>query len=58
MSQVTDPEWQEFAIMNDELDEQEGNGPAADGYPVTFIVSLITRWIVGFSMNPDPLQLC
>lgn len=36
---VTDPEWQEYAIMNDELDEEEGNGPAADGFPVTFIVS-------------------
>jgi hypothetical protein len=27
--------------MNDELDESDGEGPAADGYPVTFIVSFI-----------------
>jgi hypothetical protein len=27
--------------MNDELDESDGEGPAADGYPVTFIVSSI-----------------
>jgi hypothetical protein len=30
--------WQEFALMNDEYDEEEARGPAADGYPVTFIV--------------------
>jgi hypothetical protein len=29
--------------MNDELDESDGEGPAADGYPVTFIVSSIAR---------------
>jgi hypothetical protein len=40
---VTDPDWQEFALMNDELDESDGEGPAADGYPVTFIVSSIAR---------------
>lgn len=37
---VTDPEWQAYAIMNDELDEQERRGPGADGYPVTFIWDL------------------
>jgi hypothetical protein len=41
MSQVIDPQWQEYALMNDEYDEEESRGPAADGYPVTFIVSLI-----------------
>lgn len=28
--------------MNDELDEVDGEGPGADGYPVTFIVSHVT----------------
>jgi hypothetical protein len=34
-----DPLWQEYLLMNDEYDEEEARGPAADGYPVTFIVS-------------------
>ncbi|KAH7128121.1 hypothetical protein B0J11DRAFT_431067 [Dendryphion nanum] len=34
---VLDTEWQEFLILDDELDEREKRGPAADGYPVTFI---------------------
>lgn len=34
---TTDPEWQEFLIMNDELDEEERVGNAADGVPVTYI---------------------
>lgn len=42
---VTDPNWQEYIIMNDELDEVDGEGPGADGYPVTFIVSLTAREI-------------
>ena len=35
--QVTDPNWQEFLIHDDEYDEEEANGPAADGYAVTYI---------------------
>lgn len=34
---VLDPEWQEFLILDDELDEVNSVGSAADGYPVTFI---------------------
>lgn len=37
---VLDPEWQEFIVMDDELDELRGNGLAADGYPVTYIWQL------------------
>jgi hypothetical protein len=37
---VLDPEWQEFIILDDELDELRGNGLAADGYPVTYIWQL------------------
>lgn len=35
--QVTDPNWQEFLIHDDEYDEEEKNGPAMDGYAVTYI---------------------
>ena len=34
---TTNTEWQEFLIMNDELDEEERAGNAADGVPVTYI---------------------
>ncbi|KAH6695595.1 hypothetical protein F5X68DRAFT_258181 [Plectosphaerella plurivora] len=34
---VLDPEWQEYLVMDDELDELRGNGPAKDGFPVTYI---------------------
>ncbi|KAH7267772.1 uncharacterized protein BKA55DRAFT_685055 [Fusarium redolens] len=34
---VLDTQNQEFLVMDDELDERDGNGPGADGYPVTFI---------------------
>lgn len=34
---LLDDKWQEFLLLDDELDEQRGNGPAGDGYPVTFI---------------------
>lgn len=34
---VLDPKNQEFLLLDDELDELQGNGPGADGYPVTFI---------------------
>lgn len=37
---VLDPEWQEFIILDDELDELQSNGLAADGYPVTYIWQL------------------
>lgn len=33
---VVDTQWQTNLVMNDELDEQEGAGPASDGFPVTF----------------------
>lgn len=34
---VLNTEWQEYLVLDDELDEQQARGPAADGYPVTFI---------------------
>jgi len=34
---VLDPNWQEFLIMDDELDEYNGTGIAADGFPVSYI---------------------
>ncbi|KAH7363233.1 hypothetical protein B0T11DRAFT_329224 [Plectosphaerella cucumerina] len=34
---VLDPNWQEYLVMDDEIDEIDGNGPAADRYPVTYI---------------------
>jgi len=34
---VLDTKWQEWLIMDDEFDEEEFAGPAADGYPVTYI---------------------
>lgn len=34
---VLDTEWQNFLILDDELDEVRGNGPASDGFPVSFI---------------------
>ncbi|KAF6841003.1 hypothetical protein CMUS01_03723 [Colletotrichum musicola] len=34
---VLDPDWQEWLIMNDEYDEVTAEGPAADGYPVSYI---------------------
>ncbi|KAF2755478.1 hypothetical protein EJ05DRAFT_512987 [Pseudovirgaria hyperparasitica] len=34
---VLDPDWQEYLIMDDEYDEFDRVGPAADGHPVTYI---------------------
>jgi choice-of-anchor B domain-containing protein len=34
---VLDVNNQEFLVLDDELDEQEGAGPGGDGFPVTFI---------------------
>jgi len=34
---VIDPQWQQFLITDDEYDEVRGNGPAKDGYPVSYI---------------------
>ncbi len=34
---VLDPLNQEYLLLDDELDEQKAAGPAADGFPVTFI---------------------
>src|SRR5687767_13316783 len=34
---VNDLQWQEWLFMDDEYDEDELAGPAADGYPVTYI---------------------
>lgn len=34
---VLDTQWQEWLIMDDEYDEEYLSGPAADGYPVTYI---------------------
>lgn len=35
--QVLDANWQEYLVHDDEYDEEEKNGPAADGYAVTYI---------------------
>ncbi|PGH02872.1 hypothetical protein AJ79_07528 [Helicocarpus griseus UAMH5409] len=37
---VLDPDWQHYLLLDDELDEQEQVGPAADGFPVTFIFDI------------------
>lgn len=34
---VLDVNNQEYLLLDDELDEERGNGPAADGFPVTFV---------------------
>ncbi|KAK0716089.1 hypothetical protein B0H67DRAFT_582373 [Lasiosphaeris hirsuta] len=34
---VTNTQWQEFLLLDDELDEVRGAGPAASGYPITYI---------------------
>ncbi|KAF2014313.1 hypothetical protein BU24DRAFT_463111 [Aaosphaeria arxii CBS 175.79] len=34
---VLDPAWQTHLLLDDELDEREKRGPAADGKPVTYI---------------------
>jgi choice-of-anchor B domain-containing protein len=34
---VLDKEWQQYLVMDDEIDELESAGPAADKYPVTYI---------------------
>lgn len=34
---VLDPNNQEFLLLDDELDEEDGAGPASDGFPATFI---------------------
>lgn len=43
---VLDKEWQDFLILDDELDEVDAVGPAADGRPVTYI------WDVRSLANP------
>ena len=35
--QVLNKNWQEYLLMDDEIDELDGNGPAAEGFPVTYI---------------------
>ncbi|KAK0625114.1 hypothetical protein B0T17DRAFT_558289 [Bombardia bombarda] len=37
---VLDPLWQEYLILDDEYDEVDAAGPAADGYPVSYIWSI------------------
>lgn len=34
---VLDPNNQEYLLLDDELDEEDGAGPASDGFPATFI---------------------
>jgi len=51
-----DSQWQEYLLMNDEYDEEEARGPAADGYPVTFIWdirSLEKPKITGYYKHPN-----
>lgn len=37
---VLDRDWQEFINLNDEIDERNSSGPAADGYPITYIFDI------------------
>ncbi|PGH00197.1 hypothetical protein AJ80_09205 [Polytolypa hystricis UAMH7299] len=37
---VLDPEWQQYLLLDDELDEDEAAGPAKDGFPVTYIFDI------------------
>lgn len=37
---VLDPNWQQYLLLDDELDEVEFAGPAADQYPVTYIFDI------------------
>ncbi|KAM0322522.1 hypothetical protein ACHAQA_009368 [Verticillium albo-atrum] len=37
---VLDVNNQEYLFLDDEIDEEEGAGPAADGYPVTYIFDI------------------
>lgn len=39
---VLDRDNQEFLVLDDELDEADGSGPAKDGFPVTFIFDIRT----------------
>jgi choice-of-anchor B domain-containing protein len=34
---VLDPQWQQYLIADDEYDEVDGTGAAADGYPISYI---------------------
>lgn len=43
---VLDTQWQQFIIADDEYDEVDKKGPAADGYPVSYI------WDVSSLENP------
>ena len=33
---MTDPQWQEFLVLDDEYDEVDAVGPGAAGYPITY----------------------
>ncbi|KAF7440133.1 hypothetical protein PC9H_000477 [Pleurotus ostreatus] len=48
---VLDPEWQQYLILDDELDEVNGAGAAADGNAVTYI------WDVSDLENPKQTGL-
>ncbi|KAL2754108.1 hypothetical protein ACRALDRAFT_2138463 [Sodiomyces alcalophilus JCM 7366] len=48
---LLDPQWQEYLLMNDEFDEIDATGPAADGYPVTYI------WDIRSLENPKQTGL-
>jgi choice-of-anchor B domain-containing protein len=48
---VLDPKWQQYLLMDDEVDEIRGSGPAADGYPVTYI------WDISDLENPKQTGL-
>lgn len=50
-SWVLDPEWQQYLILDDELDEVNGAGAAADGNAVTYI------WDVSDLKNPKQTGL-
>ncbi|KAK6852864.1 hypothetical protein PG995_011415 [Apiospora arundinis] len=48
---VNDLQWQEWLFMDDEYDEDDSAGPAADGYPVTYI------WDIRSLENPKQTGL-
>ena len=48
---VLGPEWQEYLLMDDEIDELSQSGPTADQFPITYI------WKVADLENPKQTGL-
>jgi choice-of-anchor B domain-containing protein len=48
---VTNPDWQEFLVLDDEYDEYNHTGPTADGFPITYF------WDIRSLENPKQTGL-